>query len=575
MVARIWIAAWCGCAAAAATPEWVSRSNEHARVLLELDARFSPEGAGRLGVEGVDEKIADLGPGVTQRVQQAFRDAAETLRRRLKAEQDPKVRQDLEILIRAAELRVRSTAVTEGRLLPYGDVTQLVFQGLRSLLDDQVPEARRRAALVRLRRYTGLEQGYTPIAQLAEERIREKLPRKQLLGPVRSRVEQDLANAKLFTDGIEPLFRKHQIGGYEEALARWKEQVGTWQAFVRQEVLPRARTDFRLPRELYRIRLEDYGVDIEPEELAKRAHAAFDEIQREMQTVAAVVARERGWKTEDYRDVIRELKKEQIVGDAILPHYQKRLAEIEAIVRRENLVTLPDRAARIRLATSAETAAQPAPHMRPPRLVGNQGEMGEFVLPLNIPNAEGKMQGYDDFTFAAASWTLAAHELRPGHEMQFASLVEKGVSAARAIYAFNSANVEGWGLYSEWMMLPHMPAEGRLLSLQARLMRAARAFLDPELQMGKITPEQAAQVLSRDVVLSDAMTRQEVERYTFRAPGQATSYFYGFLRLLEIREEVAKKLGKAFQPKQFHDFVLAQGLIPPQLLRKAALAELR
>jgi uncharacterized protein (DUF885 family) len=120
-----------------------------------------------------------------------------------------------------------------------------------------------------------------------------------------------------------------------------------------------------------------------------------------------------------------------------------------------------------------------------------------------------------------------------------------------------------------------MPAEGRLLSLQARLMRAARAFLDPELQMGKITPEQAAQVLSRDVVLSDAMTRQEVERYTFRAPGQATSYFYGFLRLLEIREEVAKKLGKAFQPKQFHDFVLAQGLIPPQLLRKAALAELR
>jgi hypothetical protein len=38
-------------------------------------------------------------------------------------------------------------------------------------------------------------------------------------------------------------------------------------------------------------------------------------------------------------------------------------------------------------------------------------------------------------------------EARPGHEMQFASLVERGVSTARAIYAFNSINVDGWREY--------------------------------------------------------------------------------------------------------------------------------
>ena len=62
-----------------------------------------------------------------------------------------------------------------------------------------------------------------------------------------------------------------------------------------------------------------------------------------------------------------------------------------------------------------------------------------------------------------------------------------------------------------------------------------------------------------DVVLSDPMATQEVDRYTFRAPGQATSYFYGYTRLLEIRKETEQKLGPKFQPRAFHDFILARG----------------
>ena len=33
---------------------------------------------------------------------------------------------------------------------------------------------------------------------------------------------------------------------------------------------------------------------------------------------------------------------------------------------------------------------------------------------------------------------------------------------------------------------------------------------------------------------------QEVQRYTFRAPGQATSYFVGYNRILEIRAEAVE-----------------------------------
>lgn len=567
-------------AVGAAAPNWVERSNANARVLLDVVARHAPEAAGRFGVEGLDEQISNLWRTTQQRAAESRkaldflegRSKLNVLEGRFKNEQDRLVQQDLEIMIEDTRRGIRTSELNEKYFLPYTNVTGLVFSGIRGLLDEQVAAARRPAALVRLRRYAGLEPGYTPVAQIAEARTREKLARRDLLGPAKAEVERDLQNADFLLNGIGPLFRKYNIAGAEEPLAKLRAQVDTYNAFLRKEVLPRARTDFRLPAEVYTNALGEYGVDLPPAELARIARAAFTDLQREMETVGARVAKERGWSVASYRDVIRKLKQEQIVGDAILPHYEKRLAELEAIIRRENLVTVPQRPARIRLASEAESAAQPAPNMQPPRLVGNTGESGTFVLPLNIPSS-GKSLQYDDFTYSAASWTLTAHEARPGHEMQFAAMVERGVSQARAIFAFNSTNVEGWGLYAEAIVLPFMSAEGQLISLQFRLMRAARAFLDPELQLGRVTPADAMRVLREDVVLSEAMATQEVERYTFRSPGQATSYFYGYTRLMELRRDVEKQMGRRFDAKKFHDFVLAQGLLPPALLRKAVFAE--
>jgi uncharacterized protein (DUF885 family) len=249
------------------------------------------------------------------------------------------------------------------------------------------------------------------------------------------------------------------------------------------------------------------------------------------------------------------------------------LKQIEKIITDEQIVSLPDRPARIRIATAAETAQQPAPHMVPPPFMHNTGQKGEFVLPLNIPAGPGQTSAekYDDFTYDAVAWTLTAHEARPGHELQFDSMLEHGVSLARVRYAFNSTNVEGWGLYAEYLIEPYMPLEGKLISLDLRLQRAARAFLDPELQAGKITTADAFHVLEDDVVLSHAFAEEEVERFTYRMPGQANSYFYGYTKLIELRKETEKALGTKFNQKSFHDFILAQGLLPPDMMRKAVM----
>ena len=555
-------------AAAVRTQDWVARSNTNARILIAVVARLSPESAGRMGVDGLDEAITDYSDGYEQRAIDANREAEKALRDALPSAGDPRVRQDLEIMIEAAQDNAKSVEISRSLVVPFFNVGSVVFNGVRALLDDQVPSARRQAALVRLRKYIGDVPGTTPFAKQAEAIMRERMKNTALAMPSKAEVQRALADSASFVDGVTELFKKYQIDGYETPCASFTAQMALYDAFLRTAVLPRARADFRLPPALYAFGLRRYGVDIGPQELVTAAHKAFDEIQGEMQTVAASVGKARGLTVTDYRDVIRELKKEQLVGDAILPHYQKRLTEIEAIIRREHLVTLPARQARIRLASAAETAASPAPNMRPPRMLGNTGEQGEFVLPLNMPTTDGKTLRMDDFTFAAASWTLTAHEVRPGHEMQFAGMLEAGVSVARALFSFNSANVEGWGLYSELVMQPYLPPEGQLIALQHRLLRAARAYLDPELQAGKITPEQALAVLSKDVVLSEGMARQEVDRYTFRMPGQATSYFYGFSKLVEIRTDIERALGPRFNAQEFHDFILSQGLLPPRLMRE-------
>ncbi len=69
-------------------------------------------------------------------------------------------------------------------------------------------------------------------------------------------------------------------------------------------------------------------------------------------------------------------------------------------------------------------------------------------------------------------------------------------------------------------------------------------------------------------MLSHAFAEEEVERFTFKSPGQANSYFYGYTRLLALRKQAESALGAKFDQKKFHDFILNQGLLPPDLMQR-------
>ena len=562
-------------AAAAGEPAWVAKSNENTKVLLQVLAKYAPEFASRIGVDGFDEEITDLSRDQFEPEQRDLRAAMAELKQRLQQESDAKVKQDLDILIDSARDNLSSRALQRKYFLPFVDVTQLIYGVALQTLDPRIPKERQQGLLARLDKYTGLAPGHRPMTELAKERTLERARAAPgLLGPFRGEVEQALNDGPTLLAGIKDLLAKSRLDGWEPRYAALAQQLADYNAWIRAEILPRARADYRLPAEVYADNLHQYGVDIAPEALMARALTAFAEIRNQMQITAGLVAQERGYAEADYRAVIKQLKLQQIAKDEVMPLYAKRLGLIEETIRSKGIVSLPARKAVIRLATEAENAQQPAPHMSPPRLIGNTGEYGEFVLTTGMPpDAAGKRLALDDFTHQAAAWTLIAHEARPGHELQYAKMIETGVSTARAVFAFNSVNVEGWALYAEAELQPYEPMDGQLIALQHRLMRAARAFLDPMVNLGQITPAAVKSFLMDEVLLSEAMATQEVQRYTFRGPGQATSYFYGYQRLMQTRAAAEVALRGKFDRRAFNDFVLAQGLVPPRLLEKAVMEE--
>ena len=574
LIARTFIAALLFATSTLATAEqdWVERSNANAEPLLQVMAKYAPETAAALGVEGFDAEVFDLKPQNDLRFEADAARVASDLESRLAAEPDARVRQDMQILIDTARDQKATSELNRRLMLPNFDVAQALFQGFNALLDPRVSKDRHPAALVRLRKYTGREPGYEPITKLAQARTAERFATAGLTGPWTVEVEQALQNQPRFVAGIRDLFKTSGLTGWEKDLKVLESQLDAHAKWLRTELLPRARTTNRLPPEIYTDNLKNFGVKTDPRALIDQATLSFVQTREEMQTLANLVAKERGFPSSDYRDVLAALRKEVIAEDALLPTYKARLASLEEIVRREDIVSLPERPAVIRLGTPAESAAQPAPHLRPPRLIGNAGESAEFVLPLENPNAPPGTK-MDDFTHDSMAWTLTAHEARPGHELQFASMIESGVSIPRAVFAFNSANVEGWALYAEALVKRYLPLNAQMGTLQMRMLREARAFLDPMVNLGLMEPAQAQAFLMKEVGLSEPMAKQEVDRYSFRAPGQATSYFYGYQRHLALRGKVEMMLGERFDARSYHDFILSQGLLPPALLEQAVLEQ--
>ena len=294
----------------AAAPAWVEVSNGYTKKLLAVEMKHRPESGSDQGLSEYDALASQPTLADEDQERRETEAVLAELKHTIPQQKDKAVAQDLEIVIRKVELGFRQQDFRRAHVVPFLNASGIVFGGLHSLLDEQTPSERRRAAVIRIREYAGLQSGYKPLAEILKQRVMEQMAKPGVVYPARTEIETELGRNSNYLDGIAALLKKYGLKNWQEPFGKLKAQLLEYDEWTKANVLPKARTDFRLQPEEYALDLEDYGVDIPAAELAAMAHKAFIQIQEQMKPIAARIAQERHLPSSDYRDVIRELKKQ-------------------------------------------------------------------------------------------------------------------------------------------------------------------------------------------------------------------------------------------------------------------------
>ncbi|XP_064616842.1 uncharacterized protein LOC135480842 [Liolophura sinensis] len=172
---------------------------------------------------------------------------------------------------------------------------------------------------------------------------------------------------------------------------------------------------------------------------------------------------------------------------------------------------------------------------------------------------------------------LSLHEGEPGHHFQAVNtFAQEGLPGFRLYledmkyysaptrFSLNTANIEGWGLYSE--------ALGEELGLYEdnfsmigrysfEIHRASRLVVDTGMHCMGWSREEAVKYMSANSALDEWFISNEIDRY-ITWPGQACAYKIGEMKIWDLRKKAEKELGDLFDIKDFHAWILKAGPVP-------------
>jgi uncharacterized protein (DUF885 family) len=174
---------------------------------------------------------------------------------------------------------------------------------------------------------------------------------------------------------------------------------------------------------------------------------------------------------------------------------------------------------------------------------------------------------------ARPRWALEAlslHEAAPGHHFQISLQRELGDLPMFRRFSRDTAYIEGWGLYAEYLgyeMGIYKNPVARFGALDAELWRAIRLVTDTGMHYKNWTRQQTLDYMYDNSPAEQTRAVSEAERFA-AIPGQALAYKIGQLKIIELRKRAEKALGKKFDVRAFHDEVMKDGAIPLDVLEK-------
>jgi len=163
---------------------------------------------------------------------------------------------------------------------------------------------------------------------------------------------------------------------------------------------------------------------------------------------------------------------------------------------------------------------------------------------------------------------LTLHEAVPGHHLQIALNEELGDIPEFRKHVDYTAFIEGWGLYAESLgeeMGMYEDLYDKFGQLSYEMWRAIRLVVDTGMHIKGWSRDQAINYFKGHAPKAQHDIEVEIDRYIIW-PGQALSYKIGELKFKELRKRAAKKLGKKFDLREYHNEALKNGALPLRIL---------
>lgn len=557
-----------------AEKNWVIDSDKIAEAYSKDMGKIYPESASSIGYAEFDDQILHLSGNTIKDEKKLNQKWIKLLDQKIKSEKNHNVLIDLKILKQKIQQNIDGIVINEKiGDIPFYPGSKWIYNQLQILINPQSSIERKKSAVDKFKKYVNGDGGEPILNSFASYiKLKEKNNKSKKFYSIKNEMELYLSESSDYLKGINELLNQSGREDWYEDFVKFENQVKVFDDFIKTNQLTKARTDYRLPKDIYKFILKIRGMDNSPENMIKIGRSDYKELYKVYIKIANEIAVKNSLKFNDPVSVIKFLKSKQITTAS---EAEKVYREIDVlltkIINENNIITLPKTPLVMRVAGDAESKASPVPHLLPPPLINNKGERPEFIIPSS---STGSLP-FDDFSYKEAAYILVAHEGRPGHDLQFSSMLDNGVSIIRSRYAFNNVNIEGWALYAEDLIYPHLPLEAKLSAIQMRLWRMARMYLDPEVQLGISNSKDVDKVFIDELGVSPVMSGLEYRRYTFEDPGQAPAYYYGFLKIKEIYADVKKAHSVSFNDKCFNDSLISLGLLPMNIIKEELINNLK
>lgn len=540
---------------------WKDRSEHLAYDFSQSLGKFDPEYVSQLGFDEFDSKVTFFSSDLDDQRYAHLTKWKLNLSEIWFKEKDIEYKTDVKILLDQVNLEIEKIELHKRYgVVPFIPMTEYIFLNLKELLNKKSSKIKLNSGLKRFKSYVRGEEDKEPLFEGLKLYILNSihnLKEGNEIWPGRYEVSIYLSESENYLKAIEELLNNFPEREWRSDFNLLVAQERDYKKFLKFNVLPKSRPTIAIPKVLYTSLLNDYGVKWTQEELisiGKKDYFANYKIFKEL---GKKIAESNNLKKNDPVSVVNFLRKKKIENnDELLSLYRKTTQDLFSIIKKNELITIDDPLNMvIRFASKAEAKSLPAPHfISAPLLKDNSTIPSQFVI---TPT----MGGRDDFSYPEAVITLTAHEAVPGHALQHETMSERGTTLIRSKLGFNSANVEGWALYAEDIVYPYLSVEAQFITIQRRLWRQARMFLDPELNLGLIKPKRVLDLFTGELGFSRLFAQSELDRYSYIIPGQAPSYYYGLKSLLRVKEKW-KRRDKSFNEKCFNDTVLQLGVLP-------------